>query len=326
MPERASFQATSLFRPGYLQRPVRLLLVIIFLFAVDTLPAQNNDKIVLLLSGESGAYRVFRERIEQLNLDSPKARHHLFFFDISHLDDEKIHQITRDASLVVTAGRKSTTAFSRLNSSIPHIATLLTREDYTLSLSLRPGKISNHCGVVIDQPLDRIISAINRELPDIKRIGIIEESGDNSIRPGSTDPSISGIRIIREEINSDIHATIKSLARNEADAIVALHNKAVYNRRTARNILISSYHFNIPVIGYSSAFVKAGSLIGIYSKPESLADETYNYIINPENCKNGRVIHPETYTIEFNPQVAKSLGINIPTYNLEKTFKKEARQ
>jgi len=295
------------------------------LFSANTLLAQNNDKIVLLLSGENGAYKTFRERIEQLHLDNPKSQNHLIFFNISHLDDEKLNQITRDASLVVTAGRKSTAVFSRINTPVPHIATSLTREDYTLVLSLRPNRTSDHCGIVIDQPVERIISVINRELPAIKRIGFIEAPDDNTPDTDNIDPEISGIRIVREELNGDIHATIKQLAKNEADAIVALHNKAVYNRETARNILISSYHFNIPLIGYSSAFVKAGALMGIYSKPESLADETYSYIKNPENCKNGRVIYPGTYTIEVNPQVARSLGINLSTDSLEKTINKEPR-
>lgn len=326
MPERTSFYVTNLFRSRCLQWPGRLIiLAILFLFTAGTLPAQNNGKIVLFLSGENDAYKIFRKRIEQLSLANPESRNRPLFFNINHLDHEKLQQITRDASLVVTAGKKSSIALSRINSPVPHIATLLTREDYASSLSLRADKTTDYCGVVIDQPLDRIISIINRELPDIKRVGIIEAANDNTPWSGNTDSSSSEIEVIREKLDGDLHATIKLLAKKETDAIVALHNKAVYNRGTARNILISSYHFNIPVIGYSSAFVKAGALIGIYSKPESLADETYNYIKDPKMCKNGKVIHPGTYTIEVNPQVAKSLGINILTDDLEKTVSKGSR-
>lgn len=325
MSERTTFRVTDLFGSRGLKWPGRLILAILFLFTAGTLPAQHNDKIVLFLSDDNGAYRMFRERLEQLSQADPESGNNPVFFNINKLDHDMLQRITRDAAVVVTAGKKSTIALSRINSPAPHIATLLTREDYMSILSQRADSTGRHCGIVIDQPPDRITGVINRELPDTRRIGIIESADDNTSWTGDIDSANHGIEVIRTKLDGDIHAAIKLLAKKEVDAIVALHNKAVYNRGTARNILISSYHFNIPVIGYSSAFVKAGALIGIYSRPESLADETYNYINDPTKCKNGNVIHPGTYTIKVNPQVAKSLGINISTDNPEKTIRKGSR-
>jgi putative tryptophan/tyrosine transport system substrate-binding protein len=97
-----------------------------------------------------------------------------------------------------------------------------------------------------------------------------------------------------------------------SDLLLALPEPAIYNSSTLRNILLSTYHARIPLIGFSSAHVKAGAICAVFSTPEQLASQTGTVVLNfiatsilpPEQ-------YPKFFEIAVNERVAKSLAIGI---------------
>lgn len=289
--------------------------------------AQAQENISVVMSSDSKAYIVFKERLKELDRDNTHHNRRYQFFDINQLDDEQIRDIPNSADLIVSVGEKSTHTLSRIDTATPIIASLLTKERYFSTLLPDGSNAGISCVVVIDQPLERIVKIIASKLPDIKKAGMIERAQSYiNIASNYKTEKIGKIDIMRQPFSQDIHSTVYGLAKKRSDIIIAQHDSQIYNHKTARNILISSYHFNLPLIGYSNSFVTAGALMGIYSKSESLAEDVYKLINNPEDCRSGRVFHPSTYTIEINPQVARSLGIRINDTTLKTTIRERSLQ
>lgn len=305
----------------------RTTLLIAALLLPLVLVADEKYDALYVMSNQATAYLTFKETIEKRKNDSPSRGNHHLFVAIEHLPAAKLKELIYNSRVVITLGQKSTRDMSALNIEKPHIAALITREAYQDILSEQDISRGKHCALVIDQPLDRILCVIRDRLPDARVAGIIENPGvsENTNPPNATQQH-NYPQIIRAPLDKNIHSTIRTLSQNGADTIIALHNQKVYNRSTARNILISSYHFNLPLIGYSSAFVKAGALIGIYSTPESMAKDVIDIVDKIDRCFGGNMYHPSEYTVEVNPQVAKSLGINIDTSDLKQKHQGRLQQ
>jgi ABC-type uncharacterized transport system substrate-binding protein len=77
-------------------------------------------------------------------------------------------------------------------------------------------------------------------------------------------------------------------------------------------VLLASYYHNTPIVAYSSSFVRAGALAGIYSTPQDIARQAQEIISSNTKLTAGTMINPKYFTIEINTSVAQSLGITIP--------------
>jgi ABC-type uncharacterized transport system substrate-binding protein len=94
--------------------------------------------------------------------------------------------------------------------------------------------------------------------------------------------------------------------------LLALPDSAVYNDSTIRNILLATYHRGIPLIGYSSGYVKAGALCAVYSTPEQIAAQAAQLIFKfKDTHKLPAPQYPQEFEVTVNPQVADSLGLQI---------------
>jgi putative ABC transport system substrate-binding protein len=60
-------------------------------------------------------------------------------------------------------------------------------------------------------------------------------------------------------------------ALHHSDVLLALPDSNIYNSKTVKNILLTSYRYRKPVIGFSKNFVDAGALAAIYSDTEMIA-------------------------------------------------------
>ncbi|MFO8023653.1 hypothetical protein [Thiohalophilus sp.] len=305
----------------------RATLLLVTLLIPQSILAQEKYDTLYVMSSRAKPYLTFKETVEEHQNTSASSRNTQRFVAMDDLHTEKLRELINNSQTVVTLGQKSLRNVADLRIDRPHLATLITLEDYRDVLSEKNISQGMHCVLVIDQPLHRITRVIRERIPDARIAGIIAEPKDANNSKSSIamqyeyDPIIA-----RVPPRENIHSTIRTMSENGIDVIIALHNKEIYNRSTARNILISSYHFNLPLIGYSRAFVRAGALMGIYSTPESMADETLGIINQTERCVDGSILYPSRYTVEVNPQVAKSLRINIEYQNLKQTYQDRPRK
>jgi len=97
-----------------------------------------------------------------------------------------------------------------------------------------------------------------------------------------------------------------------SDVLLALPVPAVYNSATLRNILVSTYQAGIPLVGFSSSYVKAGAMCAVFSSPAQFASQAGMDIRKfIEAGALPPAQYPKFYEVAVNDRVAQSLGINI---------------
>jgi len=114
--------------------------------------------------------------------------------------------------------------------------------------------------------------------------------------------------------------TIK-LALNHSDVLLALPDKNIYNSRSVKNILLTSYRNRKPIIGFSKNFVNAGALAAIYSSADQIANSANNLIDKyyKQNKKfKQKTNYPDNFDISVNRQVFRALNITIPDIEILK--------
>lgn len=97
-----------------------------------------------------------------------------------------------------------------------------------------------------------------------------------------------------------------------ASALLAMPDNAIYNAENIRNILVTTYRHNQAVIGFSSAFVKAGALASTYSSIDDVIAQVEELI--REFTTSGRLPaprFPKYFEVMVNDDVARSLNIVV---------------
>ncbi|MDH5710303.1 MAG: hypothetical protein OEZ15_01380 [Gammaproteobacteria bacterium] len=97
------------------------------------------------------------------------------------------------------------------------------------------------------------------------------------------------------------------------DALLALPDPNVYNAKTIKGILLTTYRHRKPLIGFSESFVRAGALAAIHTPIEQLGKQAAEITMQIyQDNSTQQYIYPEYFDIAINYDVAKSLKINIP--------------
>lgn len=123
---------------------------------------------------------------------------------------------------------------------------------------------------------------------------------------------------------SDLLTTLETAVENN-QVLLAIVDPLIYNSKTVKNILLTSYRHRKPVIGYSDSFVQAGAIAAVYTSPESAGDDAVNILSDffANNWQFKQQIHrPSDFEVNTNSRVAGSLDIALPD---QKTIVKRIR-
>ncbi len=160
-----------------------------------------------------------------------------------------------------------------------------------------------------DPPLARQLHLITSILPQARRIGVLYGDESEFLLPELRRYA----RALELEIvpqrwdNTSDSRPLQSLFRN-SDVLLGLDDPQLYNPKTAKNLLLSSYAQQLPLVGPNAGFVRAGSLASTYSdQADWLA--VLNRLLDHPPASWPRTLYPERFKVLGNPQVARSLGI-----------------
>lgn len=133
--------------------------------------------------------------------------------------------------------------------------------------------------------------------------------------------SLQKIQTLQKQYGFELYTTLVEDERNlqknlsdisQADVLLAIPDNNIYNKYNFKNLILTTYANNQPIIGFSRNFVKSGALASSYSDVKHIAEETalnitYFSIANelPEPY------YAEKYGISVNDEVSRSLGITI---------------
>lgn len=169
--------------------------------------------------------------------------------------------------------------------------------------------------IFYDPPLLRQALIGRVILPQASRMALLARPGETSRYDGLIEQLAYFDIEARVFVVSGEDALIPALNRalGFGDFLLATPDEAIYNARTIKHILLTTYRRNRLVIGPGHAFVRAGVLASSYVPLADYTKAAARYIREWE--RNGELpapTYPEEFSIEINRQVARSLNIPLP--------------
>nr|WP_052451099.1 ABC transporter substrate-binding protein [Pseudomonas batumici] len=160
-----------------------------------------------------------------------------------------------------------------------------------------------------DPPLPRQLRLIREVMPQARRIGVLYTRSsefllaelDQAARP-------LGLEIVPQRWDDTGDSRPLQTLLKSSDVLLGLDDPTLYNPRTAKNLLLSSYARQLALIGPNAGFVKAGSLASTYSDQSDWLAILDELLERPPSGWPGS-LYPQRFKVLSNPQVARSLGI-----------------
>lgn len=257
-------------------------------------------RISVVLSEDGGAYREFSDALRN------KLPVNKFVLDTQY-HEEKLN----DADLYIAVGLKAATELVARD--VTTLNVLVSREAYD-QIQHFPGLHKKPSSAIfLDQPLERQVALLHAALPGVRNVGLLYRAPQ---------PELQNLRHLLSEQNMQLHDRKVGESQSLNDALESLLNVSevlfvlpdvnIYNAGTIRDILLTAYRKQVPLMGISRDYVKAGALCAVFSTPEQLADQAAGMIQRyAESGKLPPAQFPTEFQVSVNMQVARSLEINI---------------
>ncbi len=276
----------------------RLICGMVFgLFALALHAEAEPLRVDVVLSEAGGTYGEFATALQ----NNTAIRH-----------DVQIKQVgdsLRDADLVIAVGMKSATALA--TSSQPVLNVLVPRAGFE-----RLPRTLNHISIAIymDQPVERRLALLSSVLPDTRNIGVLYGTSLPSELENLRKHASAKRFELHERSVDQQHPLAGALSDllEESEVLFVLPDATIYNADTIRNILLETYRRQIPMIGLSPSYVRAGALCAVYSTPQQIAQQAAEVVERfSVSGKLPASQYPQEFEVSVNTQVAHSLGLTI---------------
>jgi hypothetical protein len=160
-----------------------------------------------------------------------------------------------------------------------------------------------------DPPLDRQLRLTRLVLPQARRVGVLYDDHSEfllkEMRLAALGETLDVVAERWENTNDS--RPLQDLLKN-CDVLLGLDDPDLYNPKTAKNLLLSSYSRQLALVGPNAAFVKAGSLASTYSDQSDWL-QVLDELLDLPPASWPRALYPQHFKVSSNPQVARSLGI-----------------
>ncbi len=119
----------------------------------------------------------------------------------------------------------------------------------------------------IDQPLSRQLDLIRTVLPEGRRIGVVFGPSSRELRASCATRRTERKLTVEGAEVAETSGVYGALQRScpESDVLLALPDPVAINAGTVYGLLLTSYHAQVPVVGFSEGWVKAGALVSLFS-------------------------------------------------------------
>ncbi|HWD32100.1 ABC transporter substrate-binding protein [Pseudomonas caricapapayae] len=160
-----------------------------------------------------------------------------------------------------------------------------------------------------DPPLDRQLRLTRYLLPEAQRVGVLYAQHSHFL--------LEELRRAAKPMGLEIVAQawpdlrdsrpLQTLLQN-SDVLLGIDDPQLYNSKTAKNLLLSTYARQMPVIGPNAGFVRAGALASTLSNQDDWLAVVDRLLDQPPG-RWPRALYPDHFSVVGNQQVARALGI-----------------
>lgn len=228
--------------------------------------------------------------------------------------DAKIDFLKESPDLIVAVGVSAAQDLAMQNLPIPVLAVLIPRQAFDKITRQRDHKLFS--AVFLDQPEARQMELIRLAIPERGHVGVV--LGPDSVGSLKSLQAAAGearLGLSFEKISA-AEELLPALQRvlAESDVLLAVPDPLVFNKGTVQSLLLTTYRYQDPVIGFSHAYVKAGALASVYTTPEQAGRQAGDIVLRALANRPTWLPPPEYpkyFSVSVNYQVARSLGLSI---------------
>lgn len=265
-------------------------------------------EVAVVLGGTDGAYEEVAGEIRRRLEPAVKVSVHNTA-DAVGLSDER-------PQYLVAVGAKAALAIANSPLKMPLLVTLVPRTAYERLAAdrRRDGQTASMSAVLLDQPFSRQLDLIRLALPGAKRIGLLMGPETRPRYPALQSAALERqlrLNALQVDQEHEIYPALQKLLP-ESDLILALPEPAIFNARTIQMILLSAYRQQLPLVGFSAAYTRAGAVMSLFSTPQQIGRQAADML--RAAMASGRLPPPQApneYLVSINPHVARSLGITL---------------
>jgi ABC-type uncharacterized transport system substrate-binding protein len=262
--------------------------------------------VQVLSSRSGGAYDEVVDALRSETLRGTELR-------VQYLNtNEPSWKLLESTNLVVAIGvDAANTAIQTADPGTPILCVLIPKVAFE---ALTGGKKENRkiTAIFLDTPPGRQLELIRQLLPQAKRVGVVlgnvSVKEKESLRIAARDKGLF-LQAELAQRDTELYAVLKSVLA-EADVFLAVPDPVVINAATAQNVLITAFKGQVPVIGYSANYVKAGALAAVFSTPLQIGQEAGQMINNYQRTNNLPLPKTPRYvSVGVNAAVLRSFGL-----------------
>ena len=220
---------------------------------------------------------------------------------------------TVEPTIIIAQGTRTCgDVIAKVQDSAKILCLFISKHEFQQLISDANSTSGRFHALVIDQPLERYLRLIRRLNPKAASIGIIYSPRFRHYVDDLTHANKTfrfKIHPVHAEDDNAIGSALFNLGSN-VEFLLSLPDPVIYNRYTARNILLTSFRSKIPVISFSDSYVRAGASAAVYTSPEQFSEQAKD-ILNSlaSGLATPPVVHPSNYTVSINERVAFHLGL-----------------
>jgi putative tryptophan/tyrosine transport system substrate-binding protein len=223
--------------------------------------------------------------------------------------------VAENSELVIALGVKALEASAKLKFTTPVLGVFTPMPTFNSLLVKAKRDLGNFGAIVLDQPFWRQIFLMRSILPEAKKIGVLLGPTSSQFADAiKEEGEESGFSVMEENVfrEPDLIPKLNDVLET-SDVLMAVPDPMIYSRETAQPILLTSYRYLKPIIGYSQSYVRAGALAAVYSSSKQLAKQAAEIAIKSQQSPSllPPPQAPKYFSILVNYQVARSLNITL---------------
>jgi len=288
---------------------IRIFLVILFVLT-GLSPAWGADMTVAVLTSDGAL--PYEDVLAGFRAETRNRTMKMIILETGDDPKQLDGQISRHTpDVILCLGAKALTQASHIRD-IPKVFALITYAGMQPWLNRQ-----DVYGVTLDLALPSQLRSIRQAFPDKKRIGLLYSPEQNQIiidEAKKYAPSL-GFGIVAYPVRSirDIHNIIKDMDQ-KIDLLLAIYDHTVYQPEAAKYILLQSLRKQIPFVGFSPQFAKAGAVLALYGDYGDMgrqaAGQAMAVMDQGENIN--RILRPRKVRTAINQKVAGAMRITFP--------------
>lgn len=267
-------------------------------------------RILLLLSNNNSSYQAFSSALQQ---QLPTAELHS-----SSVDDLSHNPLLLENSDVIVALGLSAAEQAGVGSNLPMLSVFIPQAIYNpLLAKIKSPARANQMGVIyLNQAPAREAAFISALLPQQHKIGVLYSASVNNELGGLREAlkfHASSLTAQAVQVDDSLFHQLENLL-NQTDVLLAMPDNALYSSSNLRNILLTTYRFGIPVVGFLPSYVNAGAVGAIFASPEQIAQQAALFIQQAQLSGHwNSAQYADTFSIALNTQIARSLDLTLPS-------------